>query len=56
MKTDKDSGIVNGAYGAIDTMHKSKYPMELFMRAITLSLETMKITNALPKLDIGRVL
>ena len=57
VKTDKDSGIVNDANDwAIDTMHNTKYPLELFMRVITVSLETMKIVNGLPKLDIGRVL
>ena len=53
VKTDKDSGIVNDANDwAIETMHNAKYPLELFMRVITVSLETMKIVNALPKLDI----
>jgi predicted helicase len=53
VKTDKDSGIVNDANDwAIDTMGNAKYPLELFMRVITVSLETMKIVRALPKLDI----
>ncbi|HMW71068.1 MAG TPA: DEAD/DEAH box helicase family protein, partial [Cellvibrionaceae bacterium] len=53
VKTDKDSGIVNDANDwAIETMGNPKYPLELFMRVITVSLETMKIVNALPKLDI----
>jgi predicted helicase len=53
VKTDKDSGIVNDANDwAIETMHNPKYPLELFMRVITVSLETMKIVNGLPKLDI----
>ena len=51
--THKDSGITNDANDwAIDTMHNSRYPLELFQRVITVSLETMKIVNALPKLDI----
>lgn len=51
--THKDSGIVNDANDwAIETMGNAKYPLELFMRVITVSLETMKIVNALPKLDI----
>lgn len=51
--THKDSGITNDANDwAIDTMHNPRYPLELFQRVITLSLETMKIVNALPKLDI----
>lgn len=53
VKTDKTSGIVNDANDwAIDTMHDPKHPLELFQRVITVSLETMKIVNALPKLDI----
>lgn len=53
VKTDKDSGIVNDANDwAIDTMHNPRYSLELFLRVITVSLETMKIVNSLPKLDI----
>ncbi len=53
VKTDKDSGIVNDANDwAIETMGNAKYPLELFLRVITVSLETMKIVAALPPLDI----
>lgn len=53
VKTDKDSGIVNDANDwAIETMNNPRYPLELFLRVITVSLETMKIVRALPKLDI----
>lgn len=53
VKTDKDSGIVNDANDwAIDTMNNPRYPLELFMRVVTVSLETMKIVMSLPKLDI----
>jgi predicted helicase len=53
VKTDKDSGIVNDANDwAVDTMHNQRYPLELFQRVITVSLETMKIVKSLPKLDI----
>jgi predicted helicase len=53
VKTDKDSGIVNDANDwAVETMKNPKYPLELFLRVITVSLETMKIVKALPKLDI----
>jgi predicted helicase len=49
----KESGIINDANDwAIETMHNPKYPMELFQRVITVSLETMKIIKSLPKLDI----
>lgn len=53
VKPEKDSGIVNDANDwAIETMGNPKYPLELFQRVITVSLETMKIVKALPKLDI----
>lgn len=52
--TDKDSGIINDAnLWATETMGNAKYPLELFLRVITVSLETMKIVNALPKLEIA---
>jgi predicted helicase len=51
--TDKKSGIVNDANDwAIETMNNPKYPLELLQRVITVSLETMKIVNNLPALDI----
>ena len=51
--THKDSGITNDANDwAIDTMQNPRYPLELFQRVITVSLETMKIVSFLPKLDI----
>lgn len=53
VKTDTDSGIVNDANDwAIETMNNPRYPLELFMRVVTVSLETMKIVKSLPKLDI----
>ena len=52
VKEDKDSGIVNDANDwATETMDNPKYPLELFLRVITVSLETMKIVRGLPKLD-----
>ena len=48
-----DSGIVNDANDyANETMNNPAYPLELFQRVITVSLETMKIVKSLPKLDI----
>ena len=53
VKTDPASGIVNDANDwAIETMNNPRYPLELLLRIITVSLETNKIVNALPKLDI----
>ena len=53
VKPDPDSGIVNDANDwAVETMGNPRYPLELFMRVVTVSLETMKIVRALPQLDI----
>lgn len=51
VKTDKDSGIVNDANRyAIETMNNPAYPLELFQRVITVSMETMKVVRSLPEL------
>jgi predicted helicase len=53
VRTDKPSGIINDANDyANETMKNPAYPLELFQRVITVSLETMKIVKSLPKLDI----
>ncbi|SAL76594.1 helicase domain-containing protein [Caballeronia terrestris] len=53
VKTEKDSGIVNDANDyATETMNNPRYPLELFQRVVTVSLETMKIVKSLPPLDI----
>jgi len=53
VKADKASGIVNDANAyANETVGTPAYPLELFQRVITVSLETMKIVNGLPALDI----
>ncbi len=50
---DKKSGIINDAnLWATETMGNAKYPLELLLRVITVSLETNKIVNSLPKLEI----
>jgi predicted helicase len=54
--TDAASGIVNDANAyAVETGGDPRYPFDLFCRVITVSLETMKIVNALPALDIREV-
>lgn len=51
--THKDSQITNDANDwAIETMGNAAYPLELFLRVITVSLETVRIVKALPSLDI----
>jgi predicted helicase len=53
VRIDKASGIVNDANRyAIETVGNPAYPLLLFQRVITVSLETMKIVHALPALDI----
>ena len=53
VKTDKASGLVNDANDyANETMGDPRYPLDLFRRVITVSLETMRIVNGLPPLDI----
>jgi predicted helicase len=43
VKTDTDSGIVNDANDwAVVTMGNPRYPMELFQRVVTVSLETIR--------------
>ena len=51
--TDKNSGISNNANDfANETMNNPRYPLELLLRVITVSIETMKIVRNLPKLQI----
>ncbi|SIR09374.1 Predicted helicase [Paracoccus thiocyanatus] len=53
VKTDKASGITNDANDyANETVGDPRYPLDLFRRVITVSLETMKIVNGLPELKI----
>ena len=53
VSVDKASKIKNNANDwAVETMNNSKYPLELFQRVITVSIETMKIVKKLPKLEI----
>jgi len=53
VKADKDSGIENDANRyANETMNNPAYPLELFQRVITVSLQTMEIVRALPKLEV----
>lgn len=53
VRTDKASGIVNDANDwATETMGNPRYPLELFQRIVTVSLETTRIVAGLPPLDI----
>ena len=37
---------------AIETVGDPRYPLDLFLRVITVSLETMRVVRALPELEI----
>lgn len=53
VRTDKASSIINDANDwAVETMGNPRYPLELFQRVVTVSLETQRIVNSLPPLDI----
>jgi len=53
VQTDKASGIVSDANRyAIETVGDPRYPLNLFLRVVAVSLETMKIVRALPELVI----
>ena len=53
VKTDKDSGIVNDANDyANETIGDPRYPLDLFRRVITVSMETQRIVANLPELEI----
>ena len=53
VKKDKPSGIVNDANDyAVDTMGDPAYPLRLFQRLVTVSLETQRIVARLPKLEV----
>ncbi len=55
VKADKASGIVSDANRyAIETVGNPRYPLDLFMRVITVSTETVRITNQLPTLAISQ--
>ncbi|WFE48863.1 DEAD/DEAH box helicase [Micromonospora sp. WMMD1155] len=49
VKTDKDSGIVNDPN---DWADDPRYVVDLLKRIVTVSLETMKIVDGLPSMDI----
>ncbi|MCL2793959.1 MAG: DEAD/DEAH box helicase family protein [Microbacteriaceae bacterium] len=52
VKTDKASGIVNDPNDWAEEHGNPSYILDLLARVVTVSVETMKIVNALPKLDV----
>lgn len=56
VKTDKKSGITNDANDwAIETMNNPRYPLELLLRVINVSLKTQSIVRELPKLMLEKI-
>lgn len=52
VSVDKASGIVNDFNDYAAEKNDPRYPLSLFLRVITVSLETMKIVKGLPALTI----
>ena len=52
VKTDKDSGIVNDPNDWSREVNDPRYIIDLLARIVTVSLETMQLVDALPKLTI----
>ena len=53
VREDAKSGIVNDANDwARETMHDPRYSLDLFCRVVRVSMETLRIVEGLPKLDI----
>ncbi len=53
VRIDRKSGIVSDANRyATETVGNPRYPLDLLLRMITVSLETVKIVRALPELAI----
>ena len=51
--TDKASGIVSDANEyAVETMGDPRYPLDLLLRVVAVSLETVQIVSSLPALEI----
>lgn len=50
--TDKDSGIVNDPNLWCEELNDPKYIINLLLRVITVSLETVKIVKSLPPMEI----
>lgn len=52
VSVDKKTGITNdfNQYGIENG--NERYPLELFLKVLTVSMETLKIVNSLPKLEI----
>jgi predicted helicase len=53
VETDKESGIINDTHDRAEgTMQKPRYPLDLLLRVISVSFETMKIVRSITRLSI----
>lgn len=53
VKTDEDNDIVNDANDwAVETIDNPLYPLKLFQRGVTVSLETHRVVKGLPRLEL----
>lgn len=52
VKTDKASGIINDPNDWSREVGNPRYILELLARVVTVSVQTMRIVDALPALDI----
>jgi predicted helicase len=55
VKTDKESGIVNDPNDWSREVGNPRYILDLLARIVTVSVETTKIVDSLPALDIRKV-
>lgn len=53
VKTDKASGIVNDPNDWCDEHDDPRYIVDLIQKVTTVSVETMKIVDSLPAVDVG---
>jgi predicted helicase len=52
VKTDKASGIVNDPNDWAIERNEPRYVLDLLKRVVTVSVETMKIVDSLPSLNL----
>ena len=52
---DKASGIVNDFNDYAAEHGNERYPLDLFLKVITVSLETMRIVKNLPPLEVNQL-
>ena len=53
--TNKDSGIVNDPNKWLEECGDERYIVDLILKVVTVSMETLKIVSSLPKLDFSTV-